>query len=50
MLDERVDHEWYWNPQETREEFAQKQQRAIELGQQQVNTRGNTVYPEGYKQ
>lgn len=45
MIDERTDSEWYWNPQETPEEFKRKQERARELGQEQRNVRGNTVLP-----
>ena len=42
MDEERTDHEWYWNPYETREDFEAKRERAAELGQLQVSRQGNT--------
>ena len=40
---EHVDHPWYWNPKETREEFLSKESLAKELGQLQVARQGNTA-------
>jgi len=42
VMENRTDHEWYWNPQETREEFDAKKLRAAELGQLQVARQANT--------
>ena len=36
MEREHVDHPWYWNPQESAEDYLRKQERAAELGQLQV--------------
>ena len=43
MVREHVDHPWYWNPGETREEFSRKQDLARELGQLQESIGGNTT-------
>lgn len=43
MRREHVDHPWYWNPGETREDFRRKQELARELGQLQESTRGNST-------
>jgi len=42
MRDERTDHEWYWNPHETAEDYAAKRQRSKELGTLQVGVAGNS--------
>ncbi len=41
MSREHVDHPWYWNPRETRDEFDKKRALAAKLGQLQVSRRGN---------
>ena len=43
MRREHVDHPWYWNPTETREDFERKQELAAKLGQLQVSRAGNQV-------
>ena len=42
MRRSHIDHPWYWNPSETREEFRQKESLAAELGQLQVARRANS--------
>ena len=42
MREARVDHPWYHNPGETKQQFEAKKKKAAKLGQLQVNTRGNT--------
>lgn len=42
MRRQHVDHPWYWNPGETQADFKQKQARARESGQLQVDELGNT--------
>jgi len=42
MEEDRTDHDWYWNPHETREDFEAKRKRAADLGQLQVSRRANT--------
>ena len=41
MTREHVDHPWYWNPGETKQEFDRKRALAAELGQLQVSLQGN---------
>lgn len=43
MAREHVDHPWYWNPSETREDFRRKEALAAELGQLQVSRAGNSA-------
>lgn len=46
LFDEsRTDHPWYWNPQETAEEFQAKRRRAQELNELQYDRVGNTPAP-----
>ena len=42
MRRSHVDHPWYWNPQETREDFRRKESLAAKLGQLQVARRANS--------
>ncbi len=42
MSREHVDHPWYWNPQETQEEFRRKEALARELGQVQEAVQANS--------
>ncbi len=42
MDESHVDHQWYWNPSETREEFDAKKEQAEELGQLQEGVVGNS--------
>jgi len=42
MRRSHIDHPWYWNPRETREDFRQKESLAAELGQLQVARQGNS--------
>ena len=41
MWREHVDHPWYWNPTETRDDFRGKEALAAELGQLQLSRAGN---------
>ena len=42
MQSEHVDHPWYWNPSETREDFDRKQELAAQLGQLQASSPPNS--------
>lgn len=42
MKASHIDHPWYHNPGETKEQFQAKRKKAEELGQLQVSVRGNT--------
>lgn len=42
MRREHIDHPWYWNPNETREDFQNKESLARDLGQLQVARQGNS--------
>ena len=42
MRRSHVDHPWYWNPRETREEYQQKESRAREQSQLQVAREPNS--------